>query len=142
MLLTRRRGLFDLADLSWFPFTEPVLRIEEYQKDDRFVVRAEIPGIDPAKDVTVTAVDGLLRIGAVRLEEHKDEGRTEFRYGTFHRSVPLPLGAKEDTITATYTNGILEITMAVGEPPAHAGRTIPVAVPDGANGKPKQVKKG
>ena len=141
MLLTRRRGLFDLADLSWFPFLEPILRIEEYQKDDRFVVRAEIPGIDPAKDLTIITEDGLLRINAVRQEETKDESHTEFRYGTFHRTVPLPLGAKEDTITATYTNGILEITMAVGEPPAHAGRTIPVTVPDGANGKPQQVKK-
>jgi HSP20 family protein len=140
MLLTRRRGLFDLADLSWFPFLEPVLRIEEYQNDDRFVVRAEIPGIDPAKDVTVTTADGLLRIAAVRVEEAKDDRRTEFRYGTFHRSVPLPLGAKEDTIKASYTNGILEITMAVGEP-THVGRTIPIAVSNGANGQPKQVKK-
>lgn len=140
MLLTRKRGLFDLADLSWFPFLEPVLRIEEYQKDDRFVVRAEIPGIDPAKDVTIIAEDGLLRIAAVRQEETKDESRTEFRYGTFHRTVPLPPGAKEDTISASYADGILEITMAIAEP-AHVGRAIPVAVPKGANGQPKQVKK-
>lgn len=133
MLLTRRRGLFDLADLSWFPFMEPVLRIEEYQKDDRFVVRVEIPGIDPAKDVTVTTEDGLLRVAAVRLAETSDEGRTEFRYGTFHRTVPLPPGTKEDTINASYTNGILEITMAIGEP-SPIGRTIPVAVTKGANG--------
>ncbi|HZM84399.1 MAG TPA: Hsp20/alpha crystallin family protein [Candidatus Limnocylindrales bacterium] len=137
MLPTRRRALFDLADLSWFPFLEPVLRLEEYHKDDRFVVRAEIPGIDPAKDVTVTAEHGLLRIAAVRLEETKDEGRTEFRYGTFHRSVPLPPGTKEETIHACYANGILEITMAIGEP-APAGRTIPIAV---TNGQPKLVKK-
>jgi HSP20 family protein len=140
MLLTRKRGLFDLADLSWFPFLEPVLRIEEYQKDDRFVVRAEIPGIDPAKDVTVTTEDGLLRINAVRQEETKDEGRTEFRYGTFHRTVPLPLGAKEETIGASYADGILEITMKVGQP-AHVGRTIPIAAGSTGNGQPKQVKK-
>jgi HSP20 family protein len=149
MLLTRRRGLFDLADLSWFPFLEPVLRIEEYQTDDRFVVRAEIPGIDPAENITVITEDGLLRINAVRPEETRDEGRTEFRYGTFHRTVPLPPGAKEETITASYANGILEITMAIGEP-THIGRTIPVAVAKGAKGangapvanvQPKQVKK-
>jgi HSP20 family protein len=109
-----------------------VLRIEEYQKDDRFVVRAEIPGIDPAKDVTVTTEDGLLRIAAIRLAETSDECRTEFRYGTFHRSVPLPPGTKEETINASYTNGILEITMAIGEP-SHLGRTIPVAVTKAAN---------
>lgn len=139
MSLTRGRGLLDLAGMSWLPFLEPLLRIEEYQKDDRFVVRAEIPGIDPAKDVTVIAEDGLLRIAAVRLEATKDEGRTEFRYGTFHRTVPLPPGTKEDTINASYANGILEITMAVGWP-AHVGRTIPIAVPNGTNGT-KQVKK-
>jgi len=140
MLLTRRRGLFDLTDRSWFPLLEPVLRIEEYQKDGRFVVRAEIPGIDPAKDLTVVTEDGLLRINAVRLEETKDEGRTEFRYGTFHRTVPLPPGTKEETIVANYTNGILEITMKIGQP-AHDGRAIPIAVGSAGNGQPKQVKK-
>jgi HSP20 family protein len=140
MLLTRKRGLFDLADLSWFPFLEPILRIEEYQKDDRFVVRAEIPGIDPAKDLTVITEDGLLRINAVRQEETKDEGHTEFRYGTFHRTVSLPPGTKEETIGASYANGILEITMKIGQP-AHIGRAIPVAVAKGTDGQPKQVKK-
>jgi HSP20 family protein len=143
MLLTRRRGLFDLADLSWFPFLEPVLRIEEYQKDGRFVVRAEIPGIDPAENLTVVTEDGLLRINAVRQEETKDDAHTEFRYGTFHRTVPLPPGTKEETISATYANGILEITMAVGEP-SHIGRAIPVAAvktTDGVKAQPKQVKK-
>jgi len=124
MSLTRKRGL------SWFPFVEPLLRIEEYRQDDRFVVRAEIPGIDPAKDVTVITEDGLLRIAAVRLgqtEETKDDGRTEFRYGTFHRSIPLPPGAKDNTIHASYVNGILEITMAVSQP-VHLGRTTPITV--------------
>ena len=141
MLLTRRRGMLafgDLADLSWFPFVEPVIRIEEYQKDDQFVVRAEIPGIDPAKDVSILTQDGVLRLGVVRLEETKDEYRSEFRYGTFHRTVTLPPGTKEETISANYTNGILEITMTVGEP-QHIGRTIPIAV---TNGQPKQIKKG
>jgi HSP20 family protein len=138
MLLTRKRSVFDLADLAWFPFLEPVLRIEEYRDDDRFVVRAEIPGVDPAKDVTILAEDGLLRIGAVRLEETKDEARTEFRYGTFHRTITLPPGTREDTITAAYANGILEITMKIGEP-RQSSRTIPIAV---TNGQPKQVKKG
>lgn len=140
MLLTRKRGGFDLTDLTWFPFLEPVLRIEEYRDDDKFVVRAEIPGVDPAKDLTILAEDGFLRIGAVRLEETRDEGRTEFRYGTFHRTVALPPGAKEDTIAASYTNGILEIKVEVGEP-KQAGRAIPIAVTDSTGGQPKEVKK-
>ncbi len=140
MLLTRKRGtlmLHDLADLSWFPFVEPVIRTEEYQRDDQYVVRAEIPGVDPAKDIAITTEDGFLRLSVVRMEETKEGGRTEFRYGTFHRTIALPLGAKEDSICASYTNGILEITMKIGEP-AHVGRAIQIAVP---NGQPKPVKK-
>ena len=140
MLMTRRRtGLAfpDLAELSWFPFVEPVIRIEEYRKDDRYIVRAELPGVDPAKDIEVIAEEGYLRLVVTRQEEGKDPGRSEFRYGTFHRTVALPPGAKEDTILATYVEGILEITMKIGEPKP-IGKHIPIAI---GNGQPKPVKK-
>jgi HSP20 family protein len=143
MLITRKlTGLAfpDLAELSWFPFVEPAIRIEEYQKDDRYIVRAELPGIDPAKDVEVTAQDGHLRLVVSRQEESKDPGRSEFRYGTFHRTVALPPGAIEDTILATYAEGILQITMKIGEPKP-IGKHIPIAISHG-NGQPKPVKKG
>jgi HSP20 family protein len=134
MLLTRKRTLAwpDLAELSWFPFLEPVIRIEEFQADDKFYVRAELPGVDPAKDVEVTAEEGYLRLAVVRMEqsEYVQGGRSEFRYGTFHRTIALPPGTKEDTISANYTNGILEIAMTVGEP-VHVSKTIPIAVGNG-----------
>jgi HSP20 family protein len=137
MLLTRKRTLawHDLADLTWFPFLEPVIRIEEYQKDDKFYVRAELPGVDPAKDVEVTAVDGYLRLALVRMEQSEEaqDSRSEFRYGTFHRTIALPPGTKEDTISAKYVNGILEITMTIGEP-VQTSKTIPIAI---GNGKVK-----
>jgi HSP20 family protein len=140
MLLTTRKraelALHDLADLSWFPFVEPVIRLEEYQKDDRYVVRAELPGIDPAKDVDITAANGYLRIVLVRLEETKEQGRTEFRYGTFHRTIALPPGTREESIAASYTDGILEITMKIGEP-KEDGKHIPIAIGNGQ----KLVKK-
>ncbi len=141
MLLTRRRsGLVfpDLAELSFFPFVEPVIRIEQYQKDDRYIVRAELPGVDPTKDIEVTAEDGYLRLVVSRQEESKDSSRTEFRYGTFHRTIALPPGAKADTILATYTEGILEVTMKIGEPKP-IGKHIPIAI---GNGQPKPVKTG
>jgi HSP20 family protein len=142
MLLTRKRTLAwgDLADLSWFPFLEPVIRIEEYPKDDTYVVRAELPGIDPAKDVEVTAVDGYLSLAVVRLDVsgNTPNGRSEFRHGTYHRTIALPLGTKEDTICAKYTDGILEITMTVGQP-VNTTKTIPIAtIPTAVgNGKAK-----
>jgi HSP20 family protein len=99
--------------------------------------RAELPGVDPAKDVEVTAEDGYLRVVVTRKEESKEPGRSEFRYGTFHRTVALPPGAREDTIAATYVEGILEITMKIGEPKP-IGKHIPIAI---GNGQPKPVKK-
>jgi HSP20 family molecular chaperone IbpA len=141
LLATRRHTLTwpDLADLSWFPFLEPVIRLEEYQKDDKFVVRAELPGVDPTKDVEVTAEEGVLRLSLVRLEptEYTQEGRSEFRYGSFHRTITLPPGTKEESISAKYSDGILEITMNIGEP-IHTSKSIPIAI---GNGQPKPVKK-
>lgn len=143
MLLTRRRTLTwpDLADLTWFPFLEPVIRLEEYQKDDKYIVRAELPGIDPAKDVEVTAADGYLRLAVVRVEqtEYAKDGRSEFRYGTFHRTITLPPGTQEESISAKYHDGILEITMTLGEP-VHTSKTIPIAIGNG-NAQPKPAKK-
>lgn len=142
MLTTRLRagGLapFSWSDLSWLPFLEPGIRIENYVEDDRYVVRAEIPGVDPVKDVEVTYADGALRLSVVRGEEHREKsGRTEFRYGSFHRTIPLPDGARADTIAARYANGILEITVLVGEPAA-SGKHIPISI---GNGAAKPVKK-
>jgi len=121
MLTTRLRRTGSLAPfgwshLSWLPFLGPTIRIEEYLDDDRYVVLAELPGVDPAKDVDITYADGVLRLSVVRVKEHRERGRSEFHYGSFHRTIPLPAGAREDTITATYADGILEITVLIGEP--------------------------
>ena len=142
MLTTRLRGTASLApfgwsDLSWLPFLEPSIRIEDYLEDDRYVVRAELPGIDPVKDVEVTYAEGALRLSVVRGEERREKGRSEFHYGSFHRTIPLPTGAKVDTIAAKYANGILEITVLVGEP-AMIGKHIPIAI---GNGSVKPAKK-
>jgi HSP20 family protein len=85
--------------------------------------------------VDITYADGTLRLTVTRIEEERVKGHTEFRYGTFHRTLPMPPGAKDETLSATYKDGILEITVAIGEPHP-MGRHIPVAV---GNGKP--VKK-
>lgn len=117
---------FGWSDLSWLPFLEPTIKVEEYFEDDRYVVRAELPGVDPVKDVEITYMEGTLRLGYVRGEERREKGRSEFHYGSFHRTIVLPPGAKEDTITAKYFNGILEITVLVGEP-TYLGKQIPIS---------------
>jgi HSP20 family protein len=101
-----------------------LLRVEELVEDDHVVVRAEMPGIDPDKDVELTVSDHTLRIRAERKEESKSEEkgtyRSEFRYGSFSRSVPLPVGASEADVTATYKDGILEVRVPIDKQQAES----------------------
>jgi HSP20 family protein len=131
----------DLADLwnglpfadTW-PFrhsaegTAPI-KVEEYVDGDHLVVKAEIPGVDPDKDIEVTVDDGMLTIGAQRREstsEKSDHGyRSEFRYGSFLRQIRLPKGVSSDVVSATYKDGVLEIRLPKPAEQAEAHR-IPV----------------
>ena len=88
--------------------------VEEFRDGDVMVVRAELPGIDPDKDVEISVHDGMLTIKGERSEEQKEEGkksfyRSEFRYGMFERTVPLPAGVTEKDVTASYQDGVLEV---------------------------------
>lgn len=99
-----------MVDLDW---ETGWLRVEEFVDDGTIVVRAELPDIDPDKDVELTVANGVLHIRAQREEktEKKERGRyrSEFRYGSFVRNLPLPEGIEDDDITASYKDGILEI---------------------------------
>ncbi|MFB9317282.1 Hsp20/alpha crystallin family protein [Cryptosporangium minutisporangium] len=104
------------------------IRLEERREKDRYVLRAELPGVNPDEDVQITVANGALTIKAERREEKSEGTRSEFRYGAFARRIDLPEGTKEDTVTATYTNGILEITAQVSEAPP-AFRAVAIAQP-------------
>jgi HSP20 family protein len=109
--------------------TEDLIRVDQYRERDEFVVKAELPGIDPDKDVELTVSDNMLHIAAERREEEKTEEkgfvRREIRSGSFSRSLPLPKGVSEADIKATYTDGILEIRIPA--PEAESGKKIPIA---------------
>ena len=96
---------------------EGLIRVEEVIEDHTLVIRAELPGVDPEKDVELTVDKGLLTLRAERREEKEEKDRrrqrSEFRYGSFTRSVQLPAGAGEDDVKATFTNGILEVRVPV-----------------------------
>jgi len=120
---------------AWFegPFVPPrqvaaqAMRMEEHVADGRYVVRAELPGVDPDKDIEVTVTKGILTVRAERHEQMQGQHRSEFRYGTFTRHIALPVNADAHDMTATYHWGILEVS--VGLHPAGedtAGRRIPV----------------
>jgi HSP20 family protein len=114
--------------------TNPV-RIEEHSDGKTYTLRAEVPGVDPEKDVTVTYFDGALRLQIRRADARKDKTHTEFSYGTYDRTVPVTAGIDEHSIEASYTDGILEIHAKVSDA-QDAHRTIPVTVgPHAAAGK-------
>jgi HSP20 family molecular chaperone IbpA len=117
-------GIAPLPTWSGMPVRGGI-RIEDRLTEDSYVLRAELPGIDPEKDVEITVADGALTIKAERQEEHKEAGRSEFRYGAFARRVVLPAGAKEDDVTAKYTDGILEVTVGLAKEAAQP-KQIPV----------------
>jgi len=117
----------DMSD--WFDF-DPMprggyIRMEDFLSDKEYQLRAELPGLDPEKDVTVSVSHGVLTIQAERREEDKTAHRTEFRYGVMQRSVRLPTGAEEEKVTAKYEKGVLTVTVPIGEP-LPTGRTIPI----------------
>jgi HSP20 family protein len=105
--------------------THPV-RVEDFREKDKYVLRAELPGVDPERDVKVNVDRGVLTVEAQRSEEKHERHRSEFRYGALRRSVTLPAAADEDKISARYDKGILEVSVPLREP-EREGRAIPVS---------------
>jgi HSP20 family protein len=103
--------------------------IEIYHAGDKLVIHADVPGLKK-DDVTVEVRDHELSIsGERRSQSEQNEGhyyRTERSYGRFSRTVPLPEGAKPDTASATFENGVLKIEMEVPGGGQRQGRRIEV----------------
>ena len=87
--------------------------VDVFSRGNDLVVRAELPGIDPQKDVEVSVQNGMLTIRGERRQEQVQEGeqwyRMERSYGSFERSIALPESVNETDIEAKYDNGILEV---------------------------------
>lgn len=119
--------LLDWLEAPLYAFRPSVrgFRIEELVRDGRYVIRAELPGIDPASDAEVSVTDRVLTIRAERKEEHKEHHRSEFTYGAMVRSIALPAAVDEDDVEAAYDNGVLTVSFAMAEP-KKAGHTIAI----------------
>jgi HSP20 family protein len=126
----RLPDLFDWHEAPWaslLPFASaPAFRVEDYLEDGHYVVRAELPGLDPDKDIEVTAEAGVLTIHAERREERKETHRSEFRYGSLTRSVALPAGADTEKITASYDHGVLDVSVPIPEQAKPEARRITI----------------
>ncbi|MFD8749864.1 Hsp20/alpha crystallin family protein [Kitasatospora sp. NPDC059577] len=78
------------------PRGEHVIHIEESGADGVYQLGAELPGVDPDKDIAISIDDGVLTVQAERTEEKKDKQHSEFRYGSFSRSIRLPAGVRDE----------------------------------------------
>jgi HSP20 family protein len=103
--------------------------IEVHQSGDKLIVQADIPGMKK-EDVSVEVRNHQLTIsGERRSESERNEGRyyrTERSYGTFRRTIALPEGAKDDSASATFENGVLKIEMDAPASGQTQGRKIEV----------------
>ena len=100
---------FDWDAAFRLPPEPPAIRIEEYRSAERYLVRAELPGVDADRDIDIRYQDGVLYLRVCHEPGSEAPTRSEFRYGVCARSIPLPEGAAVDRMTVTYLRGILEI---------------------------------
>jgi HSP20 family protein len=95
--------------------------IDVAESDKELTVRAELPGIDP-KDLEVTVTGNQLVLSGEKKEESEHKGkdfyRSETRYGSFRREVPLPEGIDTEHVDAQYANGVLTLTLKKTAPAA------------------------
>ena len=100
----------------------PAVNVVDNENEVR--VTAELPGIDE-KDIELSIYNGVLSLkGEKKAEyEEKKEGyyRSERSYGTFHRSISLPEGVDPEKVEATFSKGVLNITVPK-RPESQTGR--------------------
>jgi HSP20 family protein len=109
--LGETQGLADGADtasVSWIP------HVDIREEAERFVVVADVPGVEP-KDIEITADKGVLTVRGERRVEKKatvdGNERAERATGTFLRRFTLPESADAEAIKATHVNGVLELSI-------------------------------
>ena len=94
----------------------PSLDVSETK--DEYVVKAEIPGIDP-KDIDISLSDGMLTIKGEKKQEKEEKEENyhlvERSYGTFTRSIQLSGEVQAEKIKAEYKNGILKVVLPKSE---------------------------
>ncbi|RMD64112.1 Hsp20/alpha crystallin family protein [Candidatus Parcubacteria bacterium] len=123
-LITLREAMDRLFDeaftrpLSLFEGWGSLPLVDMYQTDNEVVVKATLPGVKP-EDLQITVTGDVLTIkGEVKQEEEVKNATyhlRERRYGTFARSIPLPVPVVADKAHAEFENGILTLTLPKAE---------------------------
>jgi HSP20 family protein len=93
---------------GWIP------AVEVLERDGKFVIRADVPGLD-ADELDVVIDDDRVVLSGERVDEQEERGAAYYRrersYGRFYRIVPLPEGVDTSQAEATFNNGVLEISI-------------------------------
>jgi HSP20 family protein len=122
------------AQPTWRP------AIELQDEGNNVVVRAQLPGME-AKDLNVEVTKEAISITGERRHEQKTEDKgffkSEFRYGQFHRVVPLPVAVQNDKVQAEYKDGVLTLTLPKVE--AVRNRVVKVNLVDQSTGAATQA---
>ncbi|HWV24735.1 MAG TPA: Hsp20/alpha crystallin family protein [Thermomicrobiales bacterium] len=116
---------FQGGESGWAP------QVDVYEKDNTFVVKAELPGVNK-DDINVTLDQGDLILQGERKSEHQESGennyyRMERSYGSFYRRFPMPDGVQEDDISASFKDGVLEITAPLGKTEPEQSKKIEIS---------------
>ncbi|MFB4318917.1 Hsp20/alpha crystallin family protein [Actinomadura sp. 21ATH] len=97
------------------------IRAEDYVENGVYVIRADLPGVDPDRDIDVSVHGGTVEIKAIRRDDFRARTRTEIPYGLYRKVITLPAGADAGTLTTHYRDGVLKVAIALPEaarPPA------------------------
>lgn len=110
--------------MEWSP------RCDVQETDSEVVVHAELPGVE-AKDMEVSVAGERLTIRGEKQTQKAEEaeGRSyqERFFGSFERTLTLPVGVDADRITANLKDGVLEVRIPRVAPPAVEKKTIDIA---------------
>ena len=112
----------DAGTYDWAP------SVDVSETDDRFEVRAELPGV-AKDDLHVSVKDNLLTLSGEKRQANVDDTqnyrRAERRYGHFQRRFTLPAEVDTDDIKAEYSDGVL--TLSIPKPEAAKPTEIPIS---------------
>lgn len=117
-LAMTERDMFSRRADDFFGSTLWSPQVEMLERDDKLVVKADLPGLNKDEINVELTDDALLISGERRTEnEEKKEGfyHSERSYGSFFRRIPLPEGINTEDADATFSNGVLEIKMPLPE---------------------------
>ena len=111
---------------------------EEFRDDEQFVIVADVPGLQPDRDISVSITSDVLHIRAGR-SDGVGVPASDLRDGSFTRDIRLPAGIDEWKVSATYDDGLLEIRAPMRD---RKGATRVVPVTSSIGGSPGTTRHG